>query len=76
LPLDGLSELEVALIRLGREALQQHAVTPATFADALRLFGPERLQDYVSLMSEYVATAVLLTVFNQQLPPGRRSALP
>jgi 4-carboxymuconolactone decarboxylase len=76
LPLEGLAEAEAALIRLGREALQQRTVAPATFADAVRLFGAVRLQGYVSLMAEYVATAAFLTVFDQQLPPARRSTLP
>lgn len=75
-PLDGLTAAEAAVVRLGREALRDRAVSAETFASALELFGAKKLEDYVSLMSEYLATGMLLTVFGQQLPPARRSTLP
>jgi 4-carboxymuconolactone decarboxylase len=74
-PLDGLGEEYAAMILLVREAIGAHHVAPATFAEALRLFGKEALLNYVSLIGNYMATAVLLTVFDQQLPEGKRSTL-
>lgn len=75
-PADGIGEKEAALIRLGREAIGKHKVTPETFAEALRLLGKEALLHYVSLMGSYAATAILLTVFDQHLPEGKTSTLP
>lgn len=74
-PVDGLGEQYAAMIRLVREAVGAHKVRPETFADALRLFGKIPLLNYVSLIGNYMATAVLLTVFDQQLPDGKKSGL-
>jgi len=75
-PLTGVGEKEAALIALGREAAGKHNVSPATFATALELFGPRQLVDWVGLMGDYTGTAILLTAFAQQLPPGHVTALP
>jgi 4-carboxymuconolactone decarboxylase len=75
-PLTGLGEAEATLIELGREAVGKHAVSPATFATAERIFGREKLIDYVALMGNYAATGILLTTFDQQLPAGQVSKLP
>jgi 4-carboxymuconolactone decarboxylase len=75
-PLEGIGEKEAALIRLGREAIGKHKVASETFDAALRLFGKDELLHYVSLMGNYSATAILLTVFDQQLPEGKTSTLP
>lgn len=75
-PLTGLGEQETALIELGREAVGKHAVTSATFATCERLFGREKLIDYVGLMGDYAGTGLLLTTFDQQLPAGQVSKLP
>lgn len=75
-PLTGLGEKEAALIELGREAVGKHSVSSATFATALNLFGRQQLVDWVGLMGDYTGTAILLTAFAQQLPPGHTSTLP
>lgn len=75
-PLAGLGEREAAIVALAREAVGRHRVAPATFASALRLFGPKQLVDYVALIGDYASTAILLTTFDQQLPPGHVPALP
>jgi 4-carboxymuconolactone decarboxylase len=74
--LDGLPEREAAIIRLGREALEARRVQPATYAEAQRLFGRRALVSLVALMANYAGAAVLLTVFDQQLPPDLPSTLP
>jgi 4-carboxymuconolactone decarboxylase len=51
-------------------------VSPETFARALKLFGRKTLVDVVSLMGNYVATALLLVAFDAQLPEGQEPALP
>lgn len=75
-PLTGLGEQEAAIIQLGREVFQKHAVTSATFARARKLFGDETLVDLVSLMGNYAQTAVLLNAFDQHLPSGQSPLLP
>lgn len=74
-PVDGLGEEYAAMIRLVREAVGAHKVSPATFEEALKLFGRVPLLNYVSLIGNYMGTAVLLTVFDQQLPEDKKSAL-
>jgi 4-carboxymuconolactone decarboxylase len=75
-PLDGLPEREAAIIRLGREALEERRVRPETYAEAERLFGRRALVGLTALMANYTGAAVLLTVFDQQLPPDLPSTLP
>jgi 4-carboxymuconolactone decarboxylase len=75
-PVAGLGEKEATIIELGREALGKHSVSPTTFAEGLRLFGKKQLLDYVELMGSYAETSVLLTTYDQQLPPGQVSKLP
>jgi 4-carboxymuconolactone decarboxylase len=75
-PLDGLPEREAAIIRLGREALDERRVRPGTYAEAQRLFGRRALVSLTALMASYTGAAVLLTVFDQQLPPDLPSTLP
>ena len=75
-PLTGLGEKEAAIIQLGREVFRNHRLSPDTFARALQLFGDKTLVDLVSLMGNYASTAVLLTTFDQQLPPGQKPLLP
>ncbi len=75
-PLTGLGEKETAIIQLGREVFRNHRLSPDTFARALQLFGNKTLVDLVSLMGNYASTAVLLTTFDQQLPPGQKPLLP
>jgi 4-carboxymuconolactone decarboxylase len=75
-PLDGLPEREAAIIRLGREALDERRVRPGTYAEAERLFGRRALVSLTALMASYTGAAVLLTVFDQRLPPDLPSTLP
>lgn len=74
--LTGLGEEETVIIQMGRELFDAHALSAETYAHAVRLFGQTGLVDVVSLMGNYVATAVRLTAFNQHLPPGWRQFLP
>jgi len=72
----GLPEQDAAVIELGREVFGMRRVSSATYARALKAFGPKNLVDLTILLGEYSATAVLLTTFDQQLPAGQRPALP
>lgn len=76
LPLTGLSEIEAIIVELGRQILGDHELSADTYSQAERLLGRGGLVDIVSLMADYAATAVRLTAFNQQMPPGWKQFLP
>lgn len=67
-PVDGFSETEAAIIRLGREMIGDRKVSAETFAAARRIFGDRGLVDLVSLMCHYQGTASFLTAFAAQVP--------
>ena len=75
-PLDGLQPKDAAIIQMGREAVGQHAVQPATFAKALEALGARNMVDIVATMGQYTSYAVLLDVLDQRLTPGQASGLP
>lgn len=72
----GLPDKEAIIIRLGREIFQQRKVSSATYAEAERSFGRRMLVSITAIMAAYAGTAVVLTVFDQQLPPGVEPTLP
>ena len=74
--LTGVPEKEAAMIQLGREMFQNHKVSSATFARALKALGEKNLIDMCVLMGDYTETAILLTVADVHLPYDRPSLLP
>jgi alkylhydroperoxidase family enzyme len=74
--LTGVSDDETLIIELGREVFRDHAVSAETYARAVEAFGQTNLVDVVSLMGNYVSTAIKLTAFNQHMPPGWPQFLP
>jgi 4-carboxymuconolactone decarboxylase len=76
-PTTGLSAKEAALVEFGRELIGQHNVTAETYARAKTIFGQQDLSDFVvNVMAPHTREAVLLTVFDQQLPAGQKALLP
>ena len=75
-PTQGLDEADAIVIDAGRELFRTKRLSSATFARALKQFGPRDLVDLVSLMGNYAATAILLAAFDMQLPPGQEPLLP
>ncbi len=75
-PIEGLGEKEAAIIRMGREVFRDRKVSSATYAEAERLFGRKGVVSITAIMGAYSATAVMLTVFDQQLAPGVEPLLP
>jgi len=73
---EGLAEKDAVIIQLGREAIGKHHVSSGVAARALNLFGKQGLVDYVSLMSDYAATAILLNAFDQHVRPTDKPLLP
>ena len=74
--LRGVPEADAVIVQLGREIYRNRKVSAATYARAVKQFGPERLINLVALMGNYAGTAALLTVFDMQLPPGQKPLLP
>ena len=74
--LRGVPEADAVVIQLGREIYGNKKVGAATYARAVKQFGPERLINLVALMGNYAGTAALLATFDMQLPPGQKSLLP
>jgi 4-carboxymuconolactone decarboxylase len=76
LPLTGVPETESAIIALAREAIGARQVSPHTYARALKVFGEAALLSLVVLMANYAMTAIVLSVFDQQLHDGQVPLLP
>ena len=74
--LKGVPDADAVVIQLGREIYRSKKVSAATYARAVKQFGPERLINVVALMGNYAGTAAMLTVFDMQLPPGQKPLLP
>jgi 4-carboxymuconolactone decarboxylase len=75
-PTAGLAEKDAAIIDLGREDLQKHHVSSATFARAQGLFSKKELVEYAALMGDYAATTTLLNTFDQHVRPADKPLLP
>ena len=65
-----LDASDAVVIELARGIFAARRVSPALFADALRLFGRRKLVDLVALMGNYAATAALLVAFDMQPDPS------
>jgi len=74
-PTDGLDPAEKAIIDIGREAMGKHSVSQETYDRALEIFGARKLVDLMGIMGNYMATATLLHVFDNQ-PPADAPVLP
>ncbi|MFM2130005.1 MAG: hypothetical protein RL477_1551, partial [Pseudomonadota bacterium] len=75
-PLGKLPAADAALLRLAREAFGERKVSKETYAAAFNLFGARKLIDIVQLMGNYAGTALILTVFDVPLHPGKTPRLP
>jgi 4-carboxymuconolactone decarboxylase len=75
-PLTGLDEKEAVVIQIGREVFGAHQLRSDTYARAVKAIGESNLVDLVDLMGNYSGLGVLLTAFNQQMPPGWKQFLP
>jgi 4-carboxymuconolactone decarboxylase len=75
-PVTEAGRAEAALIHFGRELFARHNVSRETYAAALKVFGERDLVDFVTLMAQSSADAVLLTAFDQHPPAGQKPLLP
>jgi 4-carboxymuconolactone decarboxylase len=75
-PVAGLPEPEATVIELARQAIGAKKVAPDTYARAVRLFGETGVLNLAALIGSYAMTAIVLTVFDQQLHDGQSPLLP
>lgn len=75
-PTTGLAEKDAAIIELGREVMRTHHVSSELFARAHGLFGDRGTVEFVALMGDYAATAILLNAFDQHIRPTDKPLLP
>lgn len=75
-PTSDVPEDHALIIDYGREAMRDHKVTPETFAKLEKKYGAQGMVDLASLLGTYVATAILLTTVDAQLPPDAQTHLP
>ncbi|MGE3510933.1 MAG: carboxymuconolactone decarboxylase family protein [Vicinamibacterales bacterium] len=75
-PIAELQPKDAVVIRLGREVFSRRSAQSDTFAEALKIYGPQDLVDIVSVMGHYSGIALLLNAFDQQLAPGQKALLP
>jgi 4-carboxymuconolactone decarboxylase len=66
---DGLAPEDALVIALGRELFRTHALSQATFENAIRQWGAKGLIELIALFGNYAGTALLLAAFDMQLEP-------
>lgn len=69
--LNGLSEKDAAVIRLGREMLHDKKVAPATFAKAVELWGKRGTMDMVAVMNTYAVSGYFAIAVDEHAAEGK-----
>jgi len=69
--LTGLADADAAVIRFGRELLNDRKMSSATFAKAKELFGPKGAMDLVAVMSTYAVSGFYAIAVDEHMPAGQ-----
>lgn len=69
--LTGLSDADAAVIRFGRELINDRKMSPATFAKAKSLFGNKGALDLVAVMSTYAVSGFYAIAVDEQPAEGK-----
>jgi 4-carboxymuconolactone decarboxylase len=69
--LTGVNEADAAVIRFGRELLDDRKMSSATFARARELFGANGAMDLVAVMSTYAVSGLYAIAVDEHLPAGQ-----
>jgi 4-carboxymuconolactone decarboxylase len=69
--LTGVPEADAAVIRFGRELLDDRKMSSATFAKAKQLYGDKGAMDLVAVMSTYAVSGFYAIAVDEHLPPGQ-----
>jgi 4-carboxymuconolactone decarboxylase len=75
-PLDDLTADEAMIIRLGREVLEEGAVSEDTFQTVRDRYGEKGLMELTALMSVYMMNASVLRVMDHQAAEDARHLTP
>jgi len=73
---NGLTEKDATVIRLGRALFRDHKVSSALWAKTVELFGRQGAVEITAIMADYAMAGFMLTAVDQQLPPERKALLP
>jgi 4-carboxymuconolactone decarboxylase len=74
--LTGLDEADAAVIRFGRELLDDREVSSATFAKAKQLFGDKGAMDLVAVMSTYAVSGFYAIAVDEHVAAGQPTLPP
>lgn len=69
--LTGVPEADAAVIRFGRELLNDRKMSSATFAKAKELFGDKGAMDLVAVMSTYAVSGFYAIAVDEHMPAGQ-----
>lgn len=69
--LTGVPEADAAVIRFGRELLNDRKMSSATFAKAKELFGDKGAMDLVAVMSTYAVSGFYAIAVDEHMPVGQ-----
>ena len=69
--LDGVSEKDAAVIRLGRELYHDKKVDSATFKKAVDLWGKRGVMDMVAVMNTYAVSGYFAIAVDERSPEGK-----
>lgn len=75
-PLDDLTADEAMIIQLGREVLEEGAVSDQTFRTVRERYGEKGLMELTALMSVYMMNASVLRVMDHQAAEDARHLTP
>jgi 4-carboxymuconolactone decarboxylase len=69
--LTGIDDADAAVIRFGRELLDDRKMSSATFAKAKQLFGARGAMDLVAVMSTYAVSGFYAIAVDEHVPAGQ-----
>lgn len=69
--LTGVPEADAAVIRFGRELLNDRRMSSGTFAKAKELFGDKGAMDLVAVMSTYAVSGFYAIAVDEHMPAGQ-----
>ncbi len=72
----GLGKPEAVIVEFGRELVGTHALSSATFANALAMFGRQGVTNLAGLMAYYTFNSTIIHAFDVHLRPGQEPRLP
>jgi 4-carboxymuconolactone decarboxylase len=74
--LTGVNEADAAVIRFGRELLDDRKMSSATFAKAVDLYGQHGAMDLVAVMSTYAVSGFYAIAVDEHMPAGQPTLPP